>query len=157
MEKEVEMMNYKEIQKFKLQELKEKLLSYPEKVKELKIEKYTVDKAVKREKENLEFYKINIHNQVFHFFQGKRSNKEERDRKFKEIIRKDGEYLRRIKEIKKLEDKSNLLEIEIEKLNNEAKSISKIIDLACQELNFLSIIKKEEKNEISNHKKIITP
>jgi len=126
-------------------------------VKELKVEKYTVDKAINRERENLEFYKINIYNRVFHLFQGKRSNKEERDRKFKEIAKKDKEYQDRIKRIEEMEDKSNYLGIEIEKLNNEAKSISKIIDLACQELNFLTIIKKEEKNEISSHKKIITP
>jgi len=151
------MISYKEIEeKFKLQELKEKLLSYPEKIEKAKKEKTLVDNSIQQQNQELELYSINLYNQVFEHFQDKRSNKEQRDLKFKQLAHQDKEYQRQIQEIKKLEDKKAELEIEIERLCNEVKSISKIVDLTCQELNLLSILKqKEEKIGKTNHKKII--
>jgi len=119
------------------------------------MEKYIIDGAIEETKEELKLYSINIYNQVFQSFQGKRSNKEERDLKFKQIAKQDKEYQNRITAINKLENKSNQLSIEIEKNINQAKALGKIIDLTCQELNFLSIIKGGKIDTISNHKKII--
>jgi len=94
--------------------------------------------------ENLEIYKINIENQVYQIFEGKRSNKEQREAKFKELAKQDSEYTKKTNAIKELQNKMNARDIEIESLYNQLKATRQSADLVVAEIGLLTELAKQE-------------
>jgi len=114
------------------EQLKGKLSSYPKEIYELRRKKQEV--ALRN---NLEFASINIENEVYSFFQGKRSNQEQRKLKFIELARKDKNYNEITAKLKDLEKQKNLIEIEIERLYNEFKATREQTKILVAELNLI--------------------
>ena len=126
------------------EQLRGKLSSYPKEIYELRRKKQEIENQIVALRDNLEFASINIENEVYSFFQGKRSNQEQRKLKFIELARKDKDYNEITAKLKDLEKQKNLIEIEIERLYNEFKATREQAKILVAELNLIGGGKDED-------------
>jgi len=126
------------------QQIKEKLSSYPKEIYELRKEKQKIENQIATLKDNLELCKVNIENKVFSFFQGKKSNQEQRKAKFTELAKDDEDYNKVVEKLRNLEIRKNSIEIEIERLYNEFKATREQAKILVAELNLIGGGKDED-------------
>jgi len=119
------------------EQIRGKLSLYPKEIYELRKEKQEIENQITTLKDSLELCKVNIENKVFSFFQGKKSNQEQRKAKFTELAKDDEDYNEVAKKLRDLEIRKNLIEIEIERLYNEFKATREQAKILVAELNLI--------------------
>jgi len=118
-------------------EIKDRLLNLPDKIRESKQRTQRIRQNLRNLTNELEFLDINLRNAVYQTFQGTKSNKEERERKFTQTARRDPEFTRVKRQIQSLEDRIRAQVLETEKLENTFSALKKIAGLLVAELHVL--------------------
>jgi chromosome segregation ATPase len=120
-----------------IKEIKERLRSLPEKIRQSKERVQKIKQEQRNLKTELESIEITIRNEVYLIFSQKKSNKEERERKFIELSRLNPEFTQIQNEIESLDRGIRSQLLESEKLENTLSATKKVAELLVAELKAL--------------------